>query len=170
MKKKGVTLVEVIITLAIFAIVVPVVFFFYTSHYKALDKATVMSNLQLQGEMSREEITKVFMEGNHIGEIIDKEGNSISLMDVPIDISSITIIDDENIIHEIYVEDKKINYLKNHNYEGKIAESIRFVRVKNSGSKNKNMKDVNVVNFYIQFEEKDIEYEVTFNVTLRNRE
>ena len=170
MKKKGLTLVEVIITLAIFSIIVPVIFFFYMSHYKALDKATVMSDLQLQGELSREKITEIFMEGSSIESVIDKEGNDISLMTAPMEISRITFINGENDIYELYMEDELINYLKNENYESKIAECVELMAVNQADSRNVNMKDINIINFHIGFKEKDLKYEVNFNVNLRNKE
>lgn len=170
MKKKGMTLVEVIIALAIFAIVVPVIFFFYMSHYRALDKTTVMSDLQLQGQLSREKITEVLMESNSIKAIIDKEGNEISLIDAPVEVSRIIFTDNENRRHDIYIEDNEIKYLKEKKYERKIAEKVNSMKVKNAGAADENVKDVDIVNFYIRFKEKNAEYEVDFNVSLRNRE
>ena len=44
------------------------------------------------------------------------------------------------------------------------------MKVKNAGIKKDNVKGVGIIKFYIKFKEKDLEYEVDFNVNLRNRE
>ena len=170
MKKKGMALVEIIIALAIFAIVVPVIFFFYMSHYKALDKTTIMSDLQLQGGKAREQLSNIFMEGSHIDKVTDKEGNEISLMNELVGVSRIVFIDGENMRHDIYIENNEIKHLKNNKYEGKIAGKVDSMKVKNAGIKKDNVKGVGIMKFYIKFKEKDLEYEVDFNVNLRNRE
>ena len=134
------------------------------SHYKALDKTTIMSDLQIQGGKAREQLSNIFMEGSNIDKVIDKEGNEISLMNEPVGVSRIVFIDGENMRHDIYIENNEIKHLKNNKYEGD------SMKVKNAGIKKDNVKGVGIIKFYIKFKEKDLEYEVDFNVNLRNRE
>ncbi|WP_291572436.1 PilW family protein [Clostridium sp. UBA4548] len=77
-KKKALTLIEVLIALSIFAIVMGIIFPFFTSSLKGFNTTTIRSELQNDGENVIKNISKTAMEAKKVNLIdnIDVESSS----------------------------------------------------------------------------------------------
>ncbi|MGH4138002.1 PilW family protein [Clostridium sp.] len=64
--KKGFTLVELIISMAIFSIVMGTIYFFFITNYKILNKVSLETDIQTEAEKAIEKITYVAMESSDV--------------------------------------------------------------------------------------------------------
>ena len=76
-KVKGMTLIEVLISLSIFTIILSVVYFFFFSSNRILSDADVKEQLQSEGHKIEDKITKLGMETSNIIAINDSHNNSL---------------------------------------------------------------------------------------------
>lgn len=76
-KVKGMTLIEVLISLSIFTIILSVVYFFSFSSNRILSDADVKEQLQSEGHKIEDKITKLGMETSNIIAINDSHNNSL---------------------------------------------------------------------------------------------
>lgn len=168
--KKGMTLLEIIIGLGIFAMIVPIMFYFFMSHNKAIDETSVRSNLQFQGQLMREAMTQGFMEGKTVINIYDEHGGKIDFIDSEAPITKIQLKNYEDTEEEFYTEDNKLYHVKalgTKEEVGKFLESIKISKVEDKKLQINNIKSLN---FTISLRDKDVTYDLTFNVYLRNKE
>lgn len=102
-KEKGFTLVEVLITLAILGIILPIIFTFFLTNYKTLNKSEIEVEVQTQAEKAIEKITNIAIESSNV--IISTEGT-----DEKIDNSVEYLKLSKNLVmeHIFTVEDNKL--------------------------------------------------------------
>lgn len=102
-KKRGLTLIEVIIAMAILMIVGGVVTTMTVSNNKILSKVDMKSELQMEGQIIQTQVNKVALESKGISavEFIDNNGH----------IKSISI-EDEEYIYQFSVDNQQVIYQK----------------------------------------------------------
>lgn len=81
-KAKGFTLVEVLITLAILGIILTVIFTFFLTNYKTLNKAQIEIELQSEGDKVINKISNVAIQCSAMNLYILNDDGTITLNDV----------------------------------------------------------------------------------------
>lgn len=74
--KKGFTLLELMLVLALIVVVLGIIYPFFTSNNRTLNETTVKSELQQEGAQIIESITKNLMEANRIESITSVDGTN----------------------------------------------------------------------------------------------
>lgn len=112
-KNKGLTLVETIITLLIFAILLAIVSPFFMTNYRALFQSETKMDMQSHGEEILDSIKNTAMEASKIEEIIDEDGNNCINEKSEILVSRVKfdILEIDEDSSEIVNKSKEINFL-----------------------------------------------------------
>lgn len=128
-KRKGMTLIELVITLGISSIIVGVITTMFTTNSKVFSRIDLKSELQLEGEIIQRELMKILPEAKGIIDInFDTDG-------VTGEIISFTV-GDETYNHRFLLENSQFHYQKLDLEEGKIlnerilssnVDSIRII-------------------------------------------
>jgi prepilin-type N-terminal cleavage/methylation domain-containing protein len=72
--KKGFTLIEIIIAMAIFLIVMVTIYSFFLTNYKFLNRVSLETEIQTEAEKAIEKITNIAMESSDVDIIEDIDG------------------------------------------------------------------------------------------------
>ncbi|MCB2289672.1 prepilin-type N-terminal cleavage/methylation domain-containing protein [Clostridium sp. CS001] len=70
--KKGFTLIEIIISMAIFSIVMIAIYSFFLTNYKSLNRVSLEAEIQSQAQVAMDKITNIAMESSDV--VIRTEG------------------------------------------------------------------------------------------------
>ncbi len=127
--KKGFTILELIIAIALAAIIAAVVFTFFMSNYKSLDKTSKKSDLQLQAAKINTLINEELMEASRIEsmknaqnqEVIDYSEASSPLI--------ISYLDGEGKSSSLEITSKKVISIDGNGNKREIAAEIRELEV-----------------------------------------
>ena len=103
-KRKGITLIELVITMGLVVIILGVVTVVFTSNSKIMNKVDVKSELQLQGELIQRQLMMILPESKGIIEINYKSEDSPEIKSF--------IADDEMFWHQYLIENEKLSYQK----------------------------------------------------------
>lgn len=168
-KKKGVTLLELIIVLALSAIVSAVAFLFYSTNNRNVRETEIRSDLQREGEQIVSKITRSLMEAKNISEIKAPDSNADgnpedAIEKTSCDLKSINI----NLLSgskEYLIDGKKF-------MEGSsvLGENVKVVSLKTIDDETfETCKGIKItLKLTKKFIAKDIDYEITSNIIFRN--
>ncbi|NOH15267.1 type II secretion system protein [Clostridium cochlearium] len=143
-KKKAVTLIEVIITMAIMVIVIGIIFPFFNSNFKTLNETEIRGDLQREGNKVMEYFTKSAMEANNVKETKD----------------TIVFSTDDNEEYLFQLKHGNIIYSDSTKKNIKIAENIHNIEV--------TAPYPNSINIKIEFIKSKVNYVTESNIYFRN--
>ncbi|WP_138202756.1 PilW family protein [Haloimpatiens lingqiaonensis] len=146
MNKKGFTLVETLITTAIFLIVLSILYTFFNANYKNYSSTEAEINLQEEGDRAIEKITEKAMQCSKILQVVDE--NDVTVYDhndgigeiEKKDIISIKSIKIDNVFEEskyykFYLKENKLYMSTDDTHTGiLIAEGIEKLLIKPAGN------------------------------------
>lgn len=179
MNKKGFTLVELIVTLALTMLLMTIIFSFLINYLKIND--TLNDDLALQEQarntlniisdkiMQSDGIAKVYMLDN-AGLLIDITNNETKES-----IRSINIKYDTNSYYSLYLKDTNLyldnvaseNDLASSSYDNIIARYISDIYIEPLN--NKSFMNTNLVSITIDFKKDNEEYTINQNICIRNK-
>lgn len=157
--KKGLTLIEIMVTLTIMAIFVAVVSPFLFSNYKALKYSDVRMELQREGDKIIEELTNKALQAESIEYIRDYKGNKINLntnKNANISIIKFKGINRKRLKCEFKIKDSSNN-----------ESSIKYIKI-NSLPLEVNFNKTKGIYVKIGLEKRRIEKELRTKVYFRN--
>lgn len=168
-KTKGMTLIELVITMGILSIILGVITIMFTANSKVFSKIDLNSELQLEGEMIQRELMKILPESQGIIDInFDTEG-------VEGEIISFTV-GDKLYNHRFLLDNKEFYYQKLDLEEGKILNerilSSNVDSIKINPQQEAEILTSKSVEFKIRLVKKkgtqEIEYEIDNYILFRN--
>ena len=168
-KTKGMTLIELVITMGILSIILGVITIMFTANSKVFSKIDLNSELQLEGEIIQRELMKILPESKGIIDInFDTNG-------VTGEIISFTV-GDEAYNHRFLLENKEFHYQKLDLEEGKVLEekllSSNVDSIKINSQQEAEILTSTSVEFKIRLVKKkgtqEIEYEIDSYIVFRN--
>lgn len=155
-KKKGVTLIELVIALGLLAIVTLFIFSFFFSNERKLDEIKVRSDLQYESKVILDTISKYAMESSKCKIEKNSEDTIKSITFSKVDDNGAVISDGAKFI----IEDSNI-YLSTEEYEKKLIGShLDKVEISNNTSRN--------IEVRLLLQEKGISYSVGESFLFRN--
>ncbi|MEL7598423.1 MAG: prepilin-type N-terminal cleavage/methylation domain-containing protein, partial [Clostridiaceae bacterium] len=158
LKKRGLTLIELLITLGIISVVFTTIFSLFITNYKSLNKSQLEVELQSEAQKSMEKITNKVLQANKISELKDISNNSKIKDSAEVVISSISF--DDKAYGFSLNNDKLID--ENNN---EIARNVKEIKIK-PVPENSKFEDATGIKFNVKFEKggatKEIETEVSF--------
>jgi prepilin-type N-terminal cleavage/methylation domain-containing protein len=155
-KKKGVTLIELVITLGLLAIVTLFIFSFFFSNERKLEEINTKSDLQYEAKVILDNVSKYAMSATkcEIDREVDDTVKTITFSKVE---DNGTVIDEGA---KIIIEDSNI-YLSTKEDEKKLLGShLKAIEVSDDASKNIEVK--------LSLKEKDIDYSIKESFLFRN--
>lgn len=157
--KKGITLIELIITLGLIGIIIALVFSFFFTNKKTLNKVEVKSDLQYEAKVILESVSKYAMSATKVDYV--KSGGDLSLI-------TFTLIPDSN-------NDAKTAEFKISGSNISLSTKKQDGSIINHSDLSSNLKEVIVsesksesIDIDLTMEYKGIEYEVTESYVFRN--
>ena len=187
-KKKGFTLIEIMVVLAISVLIIGVVYTFYNTNNRALSTAEVKSTLQTEGNAIQKELLTI---GTQAKGIVAIDGNVAAQYSDAGEVDSFTLqVYDENGKTTNYIFEltgsankagaKQLKIYKKGNSAGATvkSENVKSIEVKpldlTSASGNPDIKTASGIqvtfNLYIQKGFNKTEYPVTTIVKFRNKD
>ena len=155
-KRDGVTLIELIITLAIMSIVTGLIFFFYFTNQKKISEIEIKSDLQYEAKTVLDNISKIAMEST--GAIFNDSAMELCFNGV----------DDGDVVFKLNKDEHKISFKKG---ETDIVLSNHFKNIEIDGQMDET-GDVKIIKDKIKLklilENKGVTYEVEENYVFRN--
>lgn len=103
-KRKGITLLELVITMGLVIIILGVMTVVFASNSKIMNRIDVNSELQLQGELIQRHLMMILPESKGIIEVIYKTEDSQEIKSF--------IADDEMFWHQYLIDNEKLSYQK----------------------------------------------------------
>lgn len=91
LSKKGFTLMELLLALAIMGMVFVVVYPFFNSNYKTLNTTEIMDELQSNGQKSIEAITQRSLQCSSISQIVDTSGTDQTALSTEVNTSKLIL-------------------------------------------------------------------------------
>lgn len=165
--KKGFTLIELVISLAIFLILLSIAYPFFLSNYASYMQSEANLDMQNEGEKAIESITNIAMQSKQITSIIDVNGNqSKNNMDLT-SIKSITfkLYDDSFIIFEL---DGNILKKTREGNTSEVGRYIDFIKVKSITGQNVTFENANGITLIIGLKKGKYTREFTTDIYFRN--
>lgn len=146
MKKKGFTLIETLITTAIFIIVLSILYTFFNTNYKSYSSTEAEINLQEEGDKAIEKITEKAMQCSKVLQVVDENDVTVYYYDdesseeennYDISIKSIKIdnVFEENKYYKFYLKENKLYMSTDDAHTGiLIAEDVEKLLIKPAGN------------------------------------
>lgn len=160
LKKRGLTLIELLITLGIISVVFTTIFSLFITNYKSLNKSQLEVELQSEAQKFVEKITNKVLQANKISELKDTSNNSKIKDSAEVLISSISF--DDKVYGFSLNNDKLID--KNNN---EIARNVKEIKIK-PVPENSNFEDATGIKFNVKFEKGGVTKEIETEVSFRN--
>lgn len=160
--KHGFTLLEVIIALGIFTIVMSVVFPFFLSNYKTINKTSIKSDLQWEAENIMQYVSKSFMEGSSIENINYTIDDNVNYVKIKLD---------NNNYYSFKIKEDKLIYERNENkknVEKVVGQNISKFKIIPFPKEDGDFSHARGVDIEIVVEKKGIKYSVKDHIFLRN--
>lgn len=170
-RKKGVTLLEMLIVLALVVVVLGTVFPFFSTNTKSLNETEIKSQLQQEGQDILNSITQKSMEGQKISEINKVDGTSV--LDITsCDISKITLLlldGSESITYTLNSSNKTFTDLTSSNVLSTNVKSINVSSI--DGKLLGECEGIKIVmNLSKKYSGKEITYSISTNIRFRNHD
>lgn len=175
---KGFTLVELIITLAIAAIILGIVMTFFITNIKSSNIITDKTELQYQAQNVMNFITEKAMQSSGISKVYIKDGNSYLPQDMSIQevsnvgyigfivegVKHIFVLDRGNIYYSDSISD--LNIIKNNKYI--LGKWLTNINIK-SNSAGADLSSTNSIEITLEFEKNDAKVTLSNIVYMRNK-
>lgn len=164
-KKRGITLIELIMTMAVLGIIMATVTIMFLSNSNILSTVDKKSELQMEGQIIQTQLNKVALESKGISavEFIDNNGH----------IKSISI-EDEEYIYQFSVDNQQVIYQKLSGDEvlqekvlASYVSSIQVIPSKEGDLLNSNYMEFNI-NLSMKRGAQEIDYRVDNYIVFRN--
>ncbi|MBB6632126.1 PilW family protein [Clostridium algidicarnis] len=172
-KHKAFTLIELIVTLAIFIIVLNVLFPFFITSYKGFNTTEIKSHLQSEGESIMSYFSKDAMEAKEISNIIDiNDMNSLDKNQI-LSMKSIEFVSGDGDINGYEIKDGVISQYKRDNKDspkkiGKmVGKDIKAINI--YAVDGKSFSETSSVRINILMKNKDVTYEINNTLYFRNK-
>ncbi|MFD3156361.1 prepilin-type N-terminal cleavage/methylation domain-containing protein [Haloimpatiens sp. FM7330] len=161
-KHKGFTLIEVIIALAIFIIIITMLYSFFLSNYKVFRSTETNVELRNEGEKAVEQLSKEAMQSSKIIELEDVNGNDILENKNEVMIKCIKFKNSDNSCK--FLIEGNVLYSIKENKKKQISKYIKNVNVKSIGSEVfKEAAGINIIiNLQMHKEQESISTRVEF--------
>lgn len=128
-RKKGFTILESIITIAILLIVLGVILPFFNSNFKVLNETEIKSDLQREGASTMEYFTRSAMEAKSIKELIgDEDEDKLSYIGES-DVQKLIFITDTNDEYSFEVNGTELYYSKNSSEKKLITHNLKHIKL-----------------------------------------
>lgn len=160
LKKRGLTLIELLITLGIISVVFTTIFSLFITNYKSLNKSQLEVELQSEAQKSVEKITNKVLQVNKISELKNISNNSKVKDSAEVIISSISF--DDKAYGFSLNNDKLID--ENNN---EIARNVKEIKIK-PVPENSKFEDATGIKFNVKFEKGGVTKEIETEVSFRN--
>lgn len=159
LKRKGFTLIELVIGLALMSIVLLVITSFFLNNNNTMNRTHIKAELQSEGEYIMSFISRSLMEGKAVKEVkFDGKGRFQF-----IEISSYK----EELNRGFYLNGKTLSYKVNGGEERIIGENVQEIIVPDFTKK---IGETNSLEIEIVLSKKDIVYKLKDNIFFRNSE
>lgn len=180
LRKRGLSLIELVVALSLIAIILMIVSPFFISNYVTLDKTSNQIDFQREAKSIMNYFTESSMEASKISSIkIDNSKDSIDLTRNSTTVGlgkgdniSITFDNDEldnNIKTTFRLENEVLYYKKDNKEEFQIGQFVKDIEF-NALPSGKNFNTANSIEVKIEFDTKNATpYEVSNILTFRNK-
>lgn len=167
-KQKGITVIELVITMSLVVIILGVVTVTFTSYSKIINKVDMNSELQLQGEVIQRELMSILPESKGISDITYRSDTSKEI--------SSFVANDELFLHQFFINNNQLIYQKIDKSTNKVlSERVLSTDVKSILIKPENKtelintkKVVIAVNLVKTMGGKTSEYKIEQSIIFRN--
>lgn len=140
-RKKGFTILESIITIAILLIVLGIILPFFNSNFKVLNETEIKSDLQRDGSNTMEYFTRSAMEAKGIKELIGYGDEDKLSYTGEINVKKLAFITDTNDEYNFELNGTELYYSKNSSEKKLITRNVKYIKLTtidgNSFSKSK---------------------------------
>lgn len=168
-KKRGFTLLELIIALGIMALISSVILPFFMGNYKSLNVTADKSQLHYEAEQLNSVICEKFMEVKSIEGIMDNQGRSRIDSSESVELGFITFIDGEDKKNILELKDGRLEIKNILNDETKtLGGSVNSIEVEPL-YKETTIKNSSALSVSIIFKRNDQIYTIKNDVYLRNK-
>lgn len=157
-RRRGITLIELIIALGILAIITSLVFSFFFSNKKIINKVQIKSDLQYEAKVIMDKLSVVSMEATN-GKVNDTSRNKIIAFDV-LDSSGRSVIED-GIIFKFYDNNVILSEVGTPEIELCKTEDVEI-------SVDATVIDKQGIKLKLTLEKKDVTYSVEDSFIFRN--
>lgn len=171
--KNGLTLVELIVALALTIVVLGVILTFFIVSNKNMKEASIKSDLQREGKVAMELLTRNIMEAKSIDKLEFVEHDS-TIKTLGLRLIKLSEEDVDRV--EFSVSDNELNFKKG-NINQRLSTKIKSIKLNdidssedysNNSALEKLNNDTNVLNLEIIVEDKGMKYKLSNNIVLRN--
>ncbi|WP_160675238.1 type II secretion system protein [Clostridium sp. C8-1-8] len=164
-KKKGFTLIEVILVLALMSVVLGVIYQFFLSSSRSLNEAEIRSNLQFEGQHIQDSFTKYGSQGNSITTL---NGTTPQAVSTQVNLNNLTISLYDGTDHVGYTYDNGTKTLtENHGVNKILSNKISSITIKTLEDENYDVASGITVD--VTLEDKGIQYSITSKILFRNK-
>lgn len=169
-KKKGITLIELIIAMAISAIVLSVISTFFLTNYKALNFVNKDLRLQSQGEKAINFMVDNIIDGYSVIEVVDHSGSdkTSESKDISIERLSIQRLEAGGEEYKFELDGNMLNFYKGVEGKKEICNDVSTIIVTPLPS-NKSFIDCKGIKIKIKLESDKIEKEFVNEIYMRNK-
>lgn len=171
--KKGLTLIELIVALALSIVILGVILTFFIVGNKSMKEASIKSDLQREGKVAMELLTSNIMEAKAIDKLEFEDDNS-SIKTLGLKLIKLSKEDIDRVEFNVNKNELKI---KKGTLNQKLSSKIKSIKLNNIDStedySNKSAlenlnKDTNVLKLEIIVEDKGMQYKLSNDIVLRN--
>ena len=162
-KKKGFTLVEVLVSLVVMGIAVSAIFYLFENSNRTISETEIKSQLQEDVQVIQERFSKLGMEAMGVEEVIFKAGSteeiqmlklkSVMVNDNKYSIFQFEIVDKDLVLDTYeYTKDAFGNFVPNLVKSKKLSENIKSIIVKPTNSSVTDLKNATAIDVNITVE------------------
>lgn len=166
--KKGLTLLELIIALALTIVILGVVLTFFIVSNKSIKESSIKSDLQREGKVTMELLTANIMEAKAIDKLEFTDGDDHSIKKLGLKLIKILDTDADRVEFNLKNSELKLKKL---NIDQTLSTKVKSIKLLNIDKDNDVAyinENTNILKLEIIVEDKGMQYKLSNDIVLRN--